>query len=70
MPIMYKIDILSSLKAAGYNTNKIRREKILAESTLQKLREGKLISTENIGKICELLDCQPGDLLSYESNKN
>lgn len=69
VPIRYKIDILAALKAKGYNTNKIRREKILAESTLQKLREGKLISLENIGKICELLECQPGDILEYESDE-
>ena len=41
MPLVYKIDVLSTLKEAGYNTNKIRTEGLLSQSTLQKLREGK-----------------------------
>ena len=65
MPITYKIDVLAALKAAGYNTNRIRKEKLLSESTLQRLRKGELINGENLGKLCELLRCQPGDILEY-----
>lgn len=65
MPIKYKIDVLAALKAAGYNTNRIRKEKLLSESTLQRLRKGELINGENLGKLCELLRCQPGDILEY-----
>jgi len=32
--IAYKIDILAALKEKGYNTNRLRKEKLLAESTL------------------------------------
>ena len=65
MPIKYKIDVLAALKAAGYNTNRIRKEQLLSESTLQRLRKGELINGENLGKLCELLRCQPGDILEY-----
>ena len=65
MPIKYKIDVLAALKAAGYNTNRIRKEKLLSESTLQRLRQGELINGEHLGKLCELLRCQPGDILEY-----
>ena len=65
MPIKYKLDILSALKEAGYNTNRLRKEKLLSEGVIQALRENKYISLQNISKICELLDCQPGDLLEY-----
>lgn len=65
MPLIYRIDVLQTLKEKGYNTNRLRKEKILAESTIQKLRENKPISWENISKICDLLNCQPGDLLEY-----
>ena len=61
MPLVYKIDVLNALKEKGYNTNRLRKENILAESTLQKLREKKPISWVNIAKICNLLDCSmPG----------
>lgn len=65
MPIKYKIDVIAALKEKGYNTNRIRKEKLLSESTLQRLRNGELINGENLGRICELLNCQPGDVLEY-----
>ena len=37
MPIEYKIDILSELKAAGYSTYRLRKEKLLGEATMQDL---------------------------------
>ena len=63
MPIVYKKDILAELKKRGYNTNRLRKEKILAEGVLQSLRDGKAISFQNLGKICDLLECEPGDIL-------
>ena len=65
MPVIYKIDVIAALKSAGYNTNTIRKEKLLSEGTLQSLREGKYISMDAISKICKLLNCQPGDILEY-----
>ena len=59
MAIVYKIDVLQALKDKGYNTNRLRKEKILAESTIQKLREKKPISWANIAQLCDLLECQP-----------
>ena len=67
MPIKYKFDVLVALKAAGYNTTRIRKEKLLAESTLQSLRDGRLISLDNVARICALLNCQPGDILEFEN---
>ena len=66
MPIVYKIDILAALKEKGYNTGRLRREKLLSEGVIQSLRENKYIALNNLAKICELLQCQPGDLLAYE----
>ena len=65
MSIVYKIDILAALKEKGYNTNRLRKEKLLSEGVIQSLRENKYIALQNISKICELLDCQPSDLLEY-----
>ena len=65
MSMKFKIDILSALKNAGYSTYKIRQEKLLSESTVQKLRNNLPVAWENIATICELLICQPGDILEY-----
>ena len=62
--LKYKINVLDELKKNGYTTTRIRREKILSESTLTRIREGKTsISCDSIGVICDLLDLQPSDIL-------
>ena len=65
MPINYKIDILADLKKKGYSTYRLRKEKLLSESTVQKLRNGEPVSWENISTLCRLLNCQPGDIMEY-----
>lgn len=65
MPMKFKIDVLAALKEKGYNTNRIRTEKLLSQSTLQKFRNNEGVSWENIETLCKLLECQPGDLLEY-----
>lgn len=65
MPMQYKFDVLSALKDAGYTTYKLRIEKLLSESTVQKLRKSQPVAWENLETICCLLKCQPGDLLEY-----
>lgn len=65
MPIIYKIDVLAALKSAGYSTYRIRKEKIFGEATLQKIRNGEMLSLENISTLCNLLECQPGDIMEY-----
>ncbi len=69
MPIVYKINVLQVLKEKGYNTNKIRKEKIMGEAMLQKLREGRMVSWATFETLCELLDCQPADLIAYEKGE-
>lgn len=66
MPIVYKFDILQALKDKGYNTNTLRKEKLLAEGVIQSLRNGKAVSFANLEKLCELLEMQPGDIIGYE----
>ena len=65
MPIKYKMNVLNELKAAGYNTNRLRKEKLLSEGTIQNIRDGRIISAANLAKICKLLNCQPGDIMEY-----
>lgn len=65
MPIQYKVNVLETLKAKGFSTYKLRKEKLFGESTLQQFREGTIVSTENLSRLCQLLKCQPGDILEY-----
>ena len=65
MPLRYKVDVLNALKEKGYNTNKIRTEGLLSQSTLQKFRKNQGVSWENLETLCKLLECQPGDLIEF-----
>ena len=69
MPCRYKVDILAALKDAGYNSVRLRNEKIIGQRQIQQLRDGELVSWLVIGRICELLHCQPGDLVEYVSGE-
>jgi putative transcriptional regulator len=65
LPLKYKIDVVDALKAKGFYPQKIRKEKLLSESTMTKLRRGEPVSWENLEMICKLLECQPGDIIEY-----
>lgn len=69
MSLAYKINVLSALKEKGYSSYRIRKEKLLGEATLQKLRCGETVSWESIETICKLLECQPGDILEYREDE-
>ena len=69
MPLLWKIDVISALKLKGYNTNQIRKNKIMGESMLQKLRKGQMVSWATFDTICKLLDAQPGDLIEFKSDE-
>lgn len=68
MPIVYKVDILSELKNKGITSYKMRKEKIIGERTIQQLRNNQLVSWDTLAKVCDMLNCKPGDLLDYVPN--
>lgn len=63
--LRYKIDILEALKNVGFTSYKIRKDKLIGEAQMQKIRKGDIASKETLNTICRLLDCQPGDIIEY-----
>ena len=63
--IIYKIDIMKSLKEKGYSSYKLRANKIFGEAAMTHLRNNENINFENLNKLCQLLNCQPGDIIGY-----
>ena len=63
--LVYKIDVLQALKDAGYNTNRMRKEKLLNEAAIQNLRDGKMVGIIAIDRICSMLKKQPGSLIKW-----
>lgn len=67
--IQYKIDIMDSLKAKGYSSYKLRKDKIFGEATMTKFRNKEPINFDNLNLLCSLLECQPGDILEFVIDK-
>jgi DNA-binding Xre family transcriptional regulator len=66
--LTYKIDVLETLKESGYNTTRLRKEKLLGENAIQSLRRGEMVGIIALEKICSLLDMQPGNIIKYVEN--
>lgn len=61
--------ILGKLSENGWNSYRLRKEKALSESVITSIRNRTSITINTIDKICELCDCQPGDLMHYVKNE-
>ena len=65
MPIKYE-KLFQMLKEKGWNTTRIRNEKLLGQRTLTALKNGTGgLDHRSIAKLCHVLECQPGDLMEY-----
>ena len=58
-------DIMQLLARSGWSSYRIRRERVLSEGTMTRIRNGQPITTETIDTICRLCQCQPGDLIRW-----
>lgn len=61
----YKIDVLDMLKKEGYTQTTLRKEKLIGQDAIQKMRKGEMIWINVLTTVCELLDMQPGDIIEY-----
>ena len=67
--LIYKFDVLRALKNMGYNTTRIREERLIGESALQSIRDNKMVSAKTLDTLCELLNLQPGDIIGYKTDE-
>lgn len=65
MVLAYKINVLEALKENGYNTTRLRKEKLLGENAIQSMRRDEMVGMIALEKICRLLEMQPGDIIRY-----
>lgn len=63
--LVYKINVLESLKESGYNSTRILKEGLISQSAMQRLRKNEMIGIKTLEKLCELLDMQPGNIIKY-----
>lgn len=65
MAISYQ-KLFQLLEEKGWTTYKIRKEKLIGQGTLTALKNGTGgLDSKTISRLCEVLNCQPGDLMEY-----
>jgi putative transcriptional regulator len=66
MPIIVRLDVMLALRKV--KAREIAEKIGLNETNLSLLRSGKVkgVRFETLAKLCEALDCKPGDLLDFE----
>lgn len=65
MPIKYD-KLLRIFEERGITSYTLKKGNIIGQATLKKIKEGGDIDTRTIARLCDFLDCQPGDILEYE----
>lgn len=58
-------DIMQLLAQHGWSSYRIRKERLISEGTMSRLRNGQPVTTETLDVICGLCQCQPGDLIRW-----
>ena len=64
MPIIYD-KLFTLMDERGIKKIDLRNQFGFNPKTVDSLVKGKGVNTDTIAKLCELLDCQPGDLMEY-----
>lgn len=63
---MIKYDKLFARLAADGKTSTLwLRQQGMSPALVNKLRKNERVNTDTINRLCELLQCQPGDLMEY-----
>ncbi|WP_428649988.1 helix-turn-helix domain-containing protein [Roseibium sp.] len=70
MPIIIELDVM--LARRKMRSKELAERIGITEQNVSLLKSGKVkgVRFETLEKICEVLDCQPGDILVYEPEKD
>ena len=65
MPIIINLDVMMSKRKMSLNVLSERVGITVSNLSILKTGKAKAIRLETLDAICEVLDCQPGDILEY-----
>lgn len=64
--VYYKL--FDYMNRRGIKDSELVHKKVLTAPTLIKLKKNECIKTETLEKICDYLECQPGDIMEFENS--
>ncbi|MBX7206164.1 MAG: helix-turn-helix transcriptional regulator [Bacteroidia bacterium] len=65
MPVIVNLDIMMAKRKISLNELSARVGITVANLSVLKTGKGKAIRFTTLETLCEVLDCQPGDILEY-----
>ena len=69
MPIIVNLDVMMARRKMSLTELSERVGITMANLSILKKGKAKAIRFSTMEAICEILDCQPGDILEFTSNK-
>ncbi|MBX2921395.1 MAG: helix-turn-helix transcriptional regulator [Chitinophagaceae bacterium] len=69
MPIIVNLDVMMAKRKMSLNELSEKVGLTLSNLSILKTGKAKAIRFSTLDAICEVLDCQPGDILEYVSDK-
>jgi putative transcriptional regulator len=70
MPIIVNLDVMMAKRKMSLNELSEKVDLTLANLSILKTGKAKAIRFSTLESICEVLDCQPGDLLAYSKSND
>lgn len=70
MPIVINLDVMMAKRKISSNELADRVGITPANLSVLKTGKAKAVRFSTLEKICEVLDCQPGDILGYNKTEN
>ena len=67
--IIFNIDVMLAKRKMSLTELAERVGITLANMSILKTGKAKAVKVATLAKLCEALDCQPGDLLEYQKRK-
>ena len=57
--------LFRTLEKRGKTPYNLIKDRIIGGGTLQRIRDGKSISTDTVNDLCNYLSCKPSDIMTY-----
>jgi putative transcriptional regulator len=69
MPIIVNVDVMMAKRKMSLNELSTRVGVSISNLSILKTGKGKAVRFSTLESLCKALDCQPGDLLEYQSDE-
>lgn len=69
MPIIVNLDVMMAKRKMSLNELSEKVDLTISNLSILKTGKAKAIRFSTLESICKALECQPGDLLEYESSE-